>query len=237
MDPLLQAFAKKSGVIRSRVDHSIPFINAFQHPAHLSDDAQLFFYTTASMSHVHIERKRAAVAVYQYAQELKASHPSPWLSPLHFAQAAAAGASPSSVFSWLTSDLSVEANELREETRGRHSMLSKDQQDLLVGYACSTRSALLPVKLWDLTRFCNSHLNRTPSQSTLSRIISSYGLSSQKTLKRNSRMVSEDVVEDALATIEEIRDYDYPPRRVLFMDETGLWSNVTQPHTYHFINW
>jgi hypothetical protein len=45
------------------------------------------------------------------------------------------------------------------------------------------------------------------------------------------------VVDDALSCIEEIRSYEFPPDQVLFMDETGLWSNVRQQSTYHFRNW
>ena len=56
-----------------------------------------------------------------------------------------------------------------------------------------------------------------------------FGFSSQKT-------VSEDVVEDALDAILELRSYEFSPDQLLFMDETGLWSNVAQPKTYHFAN-
>jgi len=50
-------------------------------------------------------------------------------------------------------------------------------------------------------------------------------------------MVSLEVVEDAPAAIEEVRSYGFPPHRIIAMDETGLWSNVTSPKTYHFKNW
>lgn len=50
-------------------------------------------------------------------------------------------------------------------------------------------------------------------------------------------MTSEEVVNDALDCIEEIRSYNFPPHRIICMDETGLWSNVTKPKTYHFKNW
>ena len=189
------------------------------------------------MRHYPIERRRAAVAVYRLAAELKELHGPRWLSPLHFAQTAAGGASSASVYDWLGADLSVEANEDAEETRGRRRTFSEDQEQLLVGFAVSSRSALLAVDLDKLTHFSNSHLSATPSLSTLSRIMSSHGLSSQRTLGRNSRMVSEEVVEDSIAMIETLRGYDYPPGRLLFMDETGLWSNVVQPKTYHFRNW
>lgn len=50
-------------------------------------------------------------------------------------------------------------------------------------------------------------------------------------------MTSEEVVDDAISAIEEIRSYDFPPHRIIAMDETGLWSNVAKPKTYHFKNW
>jgi len=189
------------------------------------------------MSHFNIERKRAAVEVYNYVSQFT-NQPIPQeLSPLRLAQIASGGASPSSIYSWRNQDLSVEAIEHGTETRGRPPAFSADQEALLVGFACHYRTCLKPVDLQLLTRFCLSHFNVNPSQSTLSRTMSKYGLSSQTTMERNSRMVSEDVVEDALATIATIRDYDYPRDRILSMDETGLWSNVRQRQTYHFKNW
>jgi len=44
-------------------------------------------------------------------------------------------------------------------------------------------------------------------------------------------------VEDAISFILKIRDYGFPPHRIITMDETGLWSNVVSPRTYHFKSW
>jgi hypothetical protein len=63
------------------------------------------------------------------------------------------------------------------------------------------------------------------------------GMSSQRSMTRASRLVNEEVVEDALSSIEEIRSYGFPPDRVICMDETGLWSNVTKLATYNIKNW
>jgi len=63
------------------------------------------------------------------------------------------------------------------------------------------------------------------------------GFSSQKAMTRSSRMVTLEVVDDALSSIEEIRSYGFSPDQVLFMDETGLWSNVKNRQTYNFKNW
>lgn len=189
------------------------------------------------MSHYHIERKRAAVAVFRLAKSLRGEQGAKGLSPLNLASTAAGGAAPAQIYKWLKSDLNEDAQEQREESRGRPRALSEDEEMLLVGRAISTRSSLHPVTLATLQRFCNSYLSVSPSLPTLSRLMSDRGFSSQKALSRNSRMVSTEVVEDALSAIEEIRSYDFPPHRVISMDETGLWSNVVKPKTYHFRNW
>jgi hypothetical protein len=137
----------------------------------------------------------------------------------------------------MNQDLSDEANESRLHREGPLRVLSEDQEMLLVGFAVSRRSTLEIVTLEILQQFCENYLNKTPALSTLSNTMASHGLSSQRALKRNSRMTSEDVVDDAVDFLEEIRSRNYPPHRILCMDETGLWSNVTSPKTYHFLNW
>ena len=186
------------------------------------------------MSHYHIERKRAAVEVFRAVKRLRTEHGAKWLSPLTLASDAAGGASQRRIYEWLKVDLTREDE---EEMRGASPLLKEDLEKLLVGFAISMRSSLQPVTLTTLMRFCQSHFNISPSLSTLSRIMAKHGFSSQKAIGRNSRMVSQEVVEDALSFIEEIRSYDFPPHRVICMDETGLWSNVTAPKTYHFKNW
>ena len=150
------------------------------------------------------------------------------------ASVAAGGASKTQIYEWLKADLTSD-HEL--ETRGASPLLNEDLEMLLVGFTISMRSSFQPVTLATLTPFCQSHFNISPSLPTLSRIMSKHGFSSQKAMARNSRMVSQEVVEDALSFIEEIRSYAFPPHRVICMDETGLWSNVTTPKTYHFKNW
>jgi hypothetical protein len=168
-----------------------------------------------------------------HGHRLRTEHGAKWLDPTSLASVAAGGASRRQLYEWLKSDLSGEAQQQQEETRGRPRALSEDQESLLVGFAISTRTSLQALALTDLERFCTSYLSTTPSLSTLSRIMSEHGFTSQK-LSRNSRMVSPEVVEDALAAIEEIRSFNFPPHRIIAMDETGLWSNVTAPRTYHF---
>lgn len=189
------------------------------------------------MSHYSLDRKRAAVDVFRYVKRLKNSRGVPCPPPEVMASVAAGGASRRQVFRWLHEDLSAEAQELRPERRGSSPLLSQDQVSLLVGFACDLRSSQEPVKLKTLRQFCSSHLSATPTLPTLSRIMAEHGFSSQVIVSRNSRMVDPSVVEDALSAIEEIRSYGFSPDQLLFMDETGLWSNVAAPRTYHFQGW
>lgn len=189
------------------------------------------------MSHYSIGRKRAAVEIFRSVKRLRTEHGARWLEPISLSSVAAGGASRRQIYTWLKSDLSEEALDTDQETRGRPRALKEDQESLLVGFAVSSRSSLQPVSLSNLKQFCHSYINMTLSLPTLSRIMSNHNLSSQRSMRRNSRMVSEQVVEDAISAIEEIRSYNYPPHRIICMDETGLWSNVSAPKTYHFKNW
>jgi hypothetical protein len=184
-----------------------------------------------------LDRKRAAVEVYRETKRLCKEEGVGALTPISLAQAASGGAAPSQIFRWLKQDLSDEANQDRIRRGRPPRALSDDQEALLVGFAVSRRSSLETVSLECLEHFCDNYLNVKPALSTISEIMAKHGLSSQRALKRSSRMTSEEVVDDALDAVEEIRNYNYPPHRILSMDETGLWSNVTAPKTYHFRNW
>ena len=172
--------------------------------------------------------------VFRSVKRLRKENGTTALSPLTLASVAAGGASKTQIYEWLKIDLTDDA---REEARGARPVLNEDLEKLLVGFAISQRSSLQPLTLARLKQFCQSYLNLSPSLSTLSRIMTKHGFSSQKAMARNSRMVSQEVVDDALSFIEEIRTHAFPPHRIICMDETGLWSNVTAPKTYHFKNW
>ena len=153
------------------------------------------------------------------------------------ASAVSNGPSSAQIKVWLKEDLSPGTVSQKPENRGAARLLSDDQEALLVGFALCTRSSLEPVTLATLQQFCQSHLSVTPSLPTLSRTMNEYGFSSQKAMSRSSRMVTEEVVDAALSSLEEIRSYEFEPDQLLFMDETGLWSNVREPRTYHYRNW
>lgn len=175
--------------------------------------------------------------IYREVKRFKKDEYPDALTPLSLAQVASGGAAPSQIFRWLKQDLSDEATESRIRRGGRSRALSEDQEMLLVGFAVSRRSALEPVSLELLQQFCDNYLSVKPCLATLSNIMAQRGFSSQKALSRNSRMTSAEVVDDAIDALEEIRGFHYPPHRILCMDETGLWSNVAAPKTYHFRNW
>ena len=134
------------------------------------------------------------------------------------ASVASGGASRIEIFRWLREDLSPAAVSQILENRGAARLLSDDQEALLVGFALSRRSSLEPVTLSTLQQFCQSHYSVTPSLPTLSRTMNEYGFSSQKAMSRSSRMVSEEVVDDTISSLEEIRSYGFEPDQLLFME-------------------
>jgi len=167
------------------------------------------------------------------------SSPYPFKSKdaVKLASVASGGASNREVLRWMKKDLSPATVSQKPENRGAARLLTEDQESLVVGFALSSRTSLQPVTLETLSQFCASHLSVTPSHPTLSRNMSEHGFSSQKAMDRSSRMVTEEVVDAAISSIQEIRSYGFPSDQLLFMDETGLWSNVRQPRTYHYRNW
>jgi hypothetical protein len=156
---------------------------------------------------------------------------------VRLASAVSNGASSTQIKVWLKEDLSPAAVSQKPENRGAARLLSDDQEALLVGFALCSRSSSEPVTLTTLQQFCQSHLSVIPSLPTLSRTMNEFGFSSQKAMSRSSRMVTEEVVDAALSSLEEIRSYGFESDQLLFMDETGLWSNLREPRTYHYRNW
>lgn len=189
------------------------------------------------MPRYSLERKRAVVAIYKHAHDLKQNHGLKGVSPMNLALAAAGGATRRQIFHWLREDLSDEAFQARLARLGSQPMFTEDQVGLVVGFACCTRSNLRTLSADTIKNFCFAHLGKKPSSSTVSRILNEHGFTSQKALTRNSRMVSEDVVDDAIGFLSELREHGYAEDQILFMDETGLWSHVKAARTYHFKSW
>jgi transposase len=137
---------------------------------------------------------------------------------------------------WKREHLSPEDHKAHLSLRGRHRLLSEQQEKLLIGYACDRRRSLLAVTQADLIDFSKSHFNITLHNWVITDITQRAGFSSQKAMKRESRMTTQKVVDDSIAFLEEVRSYKYSLDRIIIMDETGLWSNVVAPRTLHFVN-
>lgn len=189
------------------------------------------------MSHYSLGRKRAACELYRFLTDPASPYNFTKKDALDLASVASGGASRRAIFLWLKEDLSPAAVARKPENRSAVPLLNEDQEALLVGFALSCRSSLEPVSLETLKNFCEAHLPATPSLLTFSRIMTKHGFSSPKAMSRSSRMVTQEVVDNAISTIEEIRSYGFAPDQLLFMDETGLWSNVREPRTYHLRSW
>src|SRR5215467_13039874 len=115
--------------------------------------ASSHFYSspqTAYMSHYSLDRKRAAVDIFRAAKRLRTEHGAKWIDPTSLASVAAGGASWARIYQWLKSDLSEEAQQPHEESRGRPQLLREDQETLLLGFAVATRTSLQPLALKDL---------------------------------------------------------------------------------------
>jgi transposase len=136
---------------------------------------------------------------------------------------------------WKREEVSREDHKARLSRRGRHRKLSEQQEKLLIGYACDRRRSLLAVTQADLIDFAKSHFNVTLRKGDITNITQRAGFSSQKAMKRESRMTTQKVVDDSIAFLEEVRSYNYSLDRIIVMDETGLWSNVVAPRTLHFV--
>ena len=137
---------------------------------------------------------------------------------------------------WKREDLSLSEYNTRRSSRGRPRKLSELQEQLLIGYACDRRRALKRVTQADLIDFAHTHLDADLTTSTITDITKRVGFTSQRAMKRESRMTTEKVVDDSIAFLKEVRSYNYDLDRIIIMDETGLWSNVVGSRTLHPVN-
>ena len=178
----------------------------------------------------------------QVLSVLKAAKERPELSDLTQAQLISLAAthdhppSVSTVYRWQHEGLSRDQYDNRLQRRGRSSKLTAEQKLLLCGYACFRRQAREGVSLQCLRDFSSTHLHTSLANSTLSVTMHDWGFSSQRAMKRESRLTTQKVVDDAIEFLSLVRSYQYSPDRIIVMDETGLWSNVVAPKTYHFRN-
>lgn len=184
--------------------------------------------------HYSIDRKRAAVDAFRAAKKLKKENGDYSIKPLALASEVAGGTSKAQIYTWLKQDLSSTE---RVENRRRPPACTATQEALLLGFACSVRSSHQALSREMLVKFASNYMGVKISKPTISRIMNSNAFSMQKAMGRNSRMVSVQVVDDAIEALKQIRDMGFSPDCIIAMDETGLWSNVTAPRTYHYKNW
>lgn len=153
------------------------------------------------------------------------------------AKTAPGGANPHTIRNWIRTDINSEGSSDRLSKRGRKKKISNDLLALVVGFAIDHRLGMLAVSAQHLIDFARGYFNVNISKQRISEILETYGFSSQLSMGRNSRMTDESVAEDSLNFILQLRNDGKQFKRILIMDETGLWSNVVQRLTYHFINW
>jgi len=139
----------------------------------------------------------------------------------------------STVYYLRTLDSSPEARKERRGRKGIHTTFTRPIKKLIVGYALYERTKFRSVTGDHLIRFSQQATNLRPSSSTITRIMKAWGMSSQKSVGRNSRQVDTAVWTDAMTILEDIRSRGLLPEQILVMDETGLWSNHVQRRTYH----
>lgn len=151
------------------------------------------------------------------------------------ARTVSGGATPQSIRNWLKTDISKEEEDERLHHRGRKSIHSPEFLKLAVGHAVERRLGLAPVSSQDIIDWARGFLNKILRQQFVSELLTSHGLSSQRTLARNSRMVDLNVADQSVEFVLEQRRWRKEFPGLMVMDETGLWSNTIPNQTYHFI--
>ena len=146
------------------------------------------------------EAKRAAVRVYYAMQDEAEANPDLSKYAFKMAIAASGGASEQSIRNWLKEDLSQEAIDDRLGHRGRPRVLSSDQEHILIGFFIDKRLNLDPVSRQDLTDFARRYFSLEIYPQRISEILSKNGITLQASRPRESRMVSPEVVDDALSS-------------------------------------
>jgi hypothetical protein len=146
------------------------------------------------------------------------------------------GASSKSIHRWLDGNMDEDDINERLGHRGRKRAFTENFKKILVGRAMEHRLELSAVSAKDLINFSIGAFNNIIHHQRVSEILNNYGFSSQLSVPRNSRMVDEKVVEDSIEFILALREHRKFFKRLLAMDETGIWSNVVQRLTYHFRN-
>ena len=180
---------------------------------------------------------RATIRVYKAAKR-SSVHTSPTgPDPVSAAKAASGGASRATIYRWLKANMSDSSIYKRLKNRGRHRKLSDDLEALAIGFVIDLRLNFVAVDRKKVQEFIGSFLKKKVSLEYITKLLRKYGITEQSGLGRNSRMISPEVVDDAINFITELREESWSPKNILVMDETGIWSNSVRNRTFHFSNW
>lgn len=152
------------------------------------------------------------------------------------AQALSGGASEDAIHRWLLEDISPSAEKERLSHRGATPVFAEDFIKLAVGFAVDMRLDLQAVSRQAILDFVHGFCGITPQPQKVSEWLAEHGFSSQMALARSSRMTDLEVANEAVEFLLALRARDLDLKQILFMDETGLWSNTVERKTYHFIN-
>jgi transposase len=186
-------------------------------------------------SYTFAEKQHVLSALKRLEEDPATSH----LTSARRIQLAAGADHPPSraaIYRWKSEALTEAQHNARLQRRGRSSKLTDEQKQLMCGFACYLRHSQETVSLQRLRDFSSAHLGETLANSTISDLMHSWGFSSQRAMKRESRLTTQKVVDDAIDLLTTVRSFGYSLDCIIVMDETGLWSNVVAPNTYHFRN-
>lgn len=147
------------------------------------------------------------------------------------ASAASGGATSRTIYRWMKDPITPAIQRERNSHRGRKPKLTAVEEKIIIGYAMSLRALHEPVSQRTLIGFANAHLGKKLSKPQVSALSKKYNWSSQRSLPRESRMTTEEVVDDAIEFLALLRDLKVPPNLLWVMDETGLWSNTVPRRT------
>lgn len=146
------------------------------------------------------------------------------------------GASADTIHRWITEDISPSAEKERLSHRGARPQFPEDMIKLAVGFAVDLRLDLQAVDRAAIVDFAHGFCGIKPQPQRVSEWLLNHGFSSQMSMARSSRMTSLEVANQAVDFLMNLRERNLQPNQILFMDETGLWSNVVERRTYHFRN-
>lgn len=179
---------------------------------------------------------RATVRAFQAVEHFMNDHPGPGPDPMEIAVATSGGASERQIYRWIISDISERARVDRLSRRGAKPQIPMEFKWLAVGFVLHRRSCLLVVHRENVIEFFGNFLHLKVQPQYISKMLSSFGISLQTVLPRESRMTDEEVVDESINLLAEIRREGWKPHNTFIMDETGAWSNVVSSKTYNPVN-